>query len=103
MTTPQTIEEQLLLDVIEDARRGYPTGVILDNRKPQLLNLVWQAETKAYQLAILGKCPSCGQIVKDWKVPTGAFAPEAFATLREHNIDPGTGHKTSCQLRKEQS
>lgn len=44
-----------------------------------------------------GKCPECGQKIQGWIAPSGAFAPEAWATLREHGIDPKTGHKENCQ------
>lgn len=48
-------------------------------------------------MRVLGACPECGQKVRDWKAPTGAFAPEAWATLREKGIDPATGHKSTCR------
>jgi len=47
-------------------------------------------------LKLSGACPKCGRIVKDWKAPTGSFAPEEWATLREKGIDPATGHKAGC-------
>ena len=45
---------------------------------------------------LAGKCPSCGRKVKDWSVPAGSFAPELWATLREHGIDPVSGHQEMC-------
>lgn len=53
---------------------------------------------KALGLVNVGKCPECEQPTRDYKPPLGSFAPEAFATLREHGIDPGTGHKIGCTL-----
>lgn len=47
-------------------------------------------------LMTMGLCPFCEQRIRRWKVPLGSFAPEAWATLREHGIDPSTGHKQSC-------
>ena len=47
-----------------------------------------------------GKCPECQQKTIDFKSPTGSFAPEAFATLREQGIDPTTGHKFGCSRSK---
>lgn len=44
-----------------------------------------------------GLCPYCNEQIKDYKHPMGSFAPEAYATLREHGIDPSTGHKQSCK------
>lgn len=46
-----------------------------------------------------GRCLECGQKVKDWKTPFGAFAPEIWATLRERGIDPSSGHKEICSQR----
>lgn len=48
-----------------------------------------------------GDCSECGQHTRDWKSPAGSFAPEAWETLREHGIDPATGHKFSCSENKE--
>lgn len=47
-----------------------------------------------------GRCAECGEKVNGWNAPVGAFAPEAFATLREHGIDPGSGHRLSCSRKK---
>ena len=43
-----------------------------------------------------GECPECGNVIKGWKPVFGSFAPEWWATMREHNIDPATGHSDSC-------
>ena len=43
-----------------------------------------------------GKCPECHQHGKDYHAPSGSFAPEAWATMREIGIDPSTGHKATC-------
>lgn len=43
-----------------------------------------------------GICPECKQQVRDYKPPTGYFAPEAYATLREIGINTSTGHKIGC-------
>ena len=49
-----------------------------------------------------GKCPECCQKIRDFKPPTGSFAPEAWATLKEMNINPANGHKFGCSIgRKE--
>ncbi len=53
--------------------------------------------TKADLKSVLnGICPECKNNVRDWKPPSGSFAPEAYATLREHDINPSTGHKNGC-------
>lgn len=52
---------------------------------------------KALGLVSHGRCPECGQPVRDYVAPVGSFAPEAFATLREQGIDPATGHKVGCR------
>jgi hypothetical protein len=44
-----------------------------------------------------GECPDCGRRVKDWKPMFGSFAPEWWATMREHGIDPATGHNANCR------
>ncbi len=43
-----------------------------------------------------GICPECNQKVRDWRPPSGAFAPEVYATLREQGIEPSTGHVAGC-------
>lgn len=53
---------------------------------------------KALKLVSAGKCPECGELTRDYECPTGFLAPEAWATLREHDIDPSTGHKVGCSL-----
>jgi hypothetical protein len=47
-------------------------------------------------LVLLGKCPYCQRSIKAWKAPMGSFAPEAWATLREHGVNPGNGHMQAC-------
>jgi len=59
-------------------------------------DLSLEERVRRLEAEVQGKCPSCGRLVKDWKSPTGAFAPEAWATLREHGIDPSTGHLKTC-------
>jgi len=44
-----------------------------------------------------GLCPGCRRPTAGWEVPLGSFAPEAFATLRDHSIDPSTGHRVGCK------
>ena len=44
----------------------------------------------------MGKCPFCERTIRGFKSPEGSFAPEAWATLREHGVDPSTGHKKDC-------
>lgn len=51
---------------------------------------------KAIGLAAEGRCVDCGMLTRDYQSPTGYFAPEAYATLRESGIDPTTGHKFGC-------
>lgn len=51
---------------------------------------------KALGLVSQGRCPECGQKTAGWKCPSGGFAPEMAATLREDGIDIGTGHKVTC-------
>jgi Zn finger protein HypA/HybF involved in hydrogenase expression len=48
-----------------------------------------------------GKCAECNQKVRGWSAPSGYFAPEAWATLREGGIDPATGHRQTCSHSKE--
>lgn len=55
---------------------------------------------RALGLVNAGKCPECEQVVRGWEPPLGVFAPEMFATLSENGIDPGTGHKVSCKLKR---
>lgn len=56
---------------------------------------------KALGLVTEGKCPECKQYVKGYKSPTGhCLAPELFQTMREHGIDPCTGHKFGCSIPK---
>lgn len=45
-----------------------------------------------------GKCPECGEKVREYKAPLGSFGPEAFASLREAGINPSTGHRSGCSL-----
>lgn len=47
-----------------------------------------------------GICPYCDREVRDWSAPTGYFAPEAYAALREQGIDPATGHRKDCSRPK---
>lgn len=51
---------------------------------------------KELKKVLKGVCPRCDQPVRDWEPPSGPFAPEAYATLREHGINPSTGHKKGC-------
>lgn len=46
-----------------------------------------------------GRCVECRELVRGYNAPSGSFAPEAWATLREHGIDPATGHKDGCSKR----
>ncbi len=50
----------------------------------------------AVELIAQGRCPECKRFVSGYKPPSGTFAPEAWASLREEGIDPGTGHLFSC-------
>jgi hypothetical protein len=47
---------------------------------------------------VLPPCEGCGERVLGWIAPSGGFAPEAWATLRERGIDPANGHKASCKV-----
>ena len=51
---------------------------------------------EALGLVATGHCPECRQRTAGWVVPSGSFAPEMCATLREQGIDIGTGHRTFC-------
>lgn len=44
----------------------------------------------------MGLCPFCEAPIKGWKPAEGSFAPEWYATIREHGRDPSTGHKQNC-------
>ena len=59
-----------------------------------------EIDQKQRDLMHMGLCPFCEQQIKGWKAPFGSFAPEAWATLREHNIDPSTGHRESCAYKE---
>jgi hypothetical protein len=56
---------------------------------------------KALGLVSEGRCPECGQKTAGWRCPSGSFAPEMVATLREEGIDIGTGHKVSCSRKNQ--
>lgn len=88
----RNLNGQLIPSNLEDFQSDWTFTV------DELLALLHQVEAEAYQTALLGICPSCKQSVKDWKPASGAFAPEWYATMRENNINPSTGHKTSCKL-----
>lgn len=45
----------------------------------------------------MGLCPFCERQIKGWQPVFGAFAPEWYATQREHGIDPSTGHAGTCR------
>jgi len=47
-----------------------------------------------------GLCRVCGKKVDGHKAPTGLFAPEAYAALRELGIDPTNGHALNCPNKK---
>ena len=47
-------------------------------------------------LLVMGKCPFCERTIKGYSSPEGSFAPEAWATLREHGVDPSSGHSENC-------
>jgi hypothetical protein len=54
-------------------------------------------EQNAEQASLLaGECPECKRQIRGWKAPHGYFAPEAWATLREHGVNPATGHLAIC-------
>ena len=53
---------------------------------------------KALGLVSEGRCPECGRLTRDYETPSGSFAPEACATLREQGANPATGHKVGCSL-----
>lgn len=52
-------------------------------------------------LIATGKCPCCGENVSGWKAPSGSFAPEGWASLKERGINPMTGHKCGCEFEKQ--
>ena len=78
-----------------EALREYLEAQIPDRRIARL--------ESALGLVSAGKCPECEQRVRDYEPPLGSFAPEAFATLREHGIDPCTGHKFGCSISQNMS
>jgi hypothetical protein len=47
-------------------------------------------------LMAMGLCPFCERQIRGWEAPVGSFAPEARATLRDHGVDPRTGHRADC-------
>ena len=55
--------------------------------------------TPEVNLIACGHCPKCERKVVGYVTPFGSFAPEIWATLREHGIDPATGHKQNCEWR----
>ena len=48
----------------------------------------------------MGLCPFCERKIRGFRSPEGSFAPEAWAELREHGIDPSSGHKETCAHKK---
>mgnify|MGYP000146083993 FL=1 len=62
---------------------------------------VLEAQLLKVSLESKGKCPECNQKVRGWTSPSGYFAPEAWATLRESGIDPAPGHKKNCSHSKD--
>lgn len=90
--------------VIESATGKY---VLYDDAKRALDDLRAELEAqipekriarleKALGLVQEGRCAECEQHVNGYKSPSGSFAPEAWATLRECGIDPSTGHLQAC-------
>jgi hypothetical protein len=51
-------------------------------------------EIKSIRWTVFGKCPICGNYVKDWS--PGAFNPERYKYWQDAGIDALTGHKLSC-------
>ena len=47
-----------------------------------------------------GYCQECERKIQGWKPMFGGLAPEWWATMREHGIDPSTGHSSSCTNKK---
>jgi len=48
----------------------------------------------------MGLCPFCEKSIKDYKPVSGFCAPEYYATMREHHLDPITGHADNCQYKE---
>jgi hypothetical protein len=44
----------------------------------------------------MGKCPFCEAPIRGYRPPSGSFAPEMWASLRERGIDPASGHRKCC-------
>lgn len=53
---------------------------------------------RAYSLLLNGQCPECEQRVIGYSAPSGSFAPEAYATMREQGINTQNGHRNGCSL-----
>jgi hypothetical protein len=47
-------------------------------------------------LVTVGLCPYCGEPIRGYTPPVGAFAPEIWESMRSKGIDPRTGHKITC-------
>ena len=91
--------------VMEEDPEGYwvpwPEVVALrEQLESQLPEKRIEKLEKALGLVNEGRCPECGEKTRGYKAPFGSFAPEAWATLREMNIDPSTGHRQGCKLSK---
>ena len=57
-------------------------------------------EIDELKLALQGVCPGCGRKTKEWKAPSGSFAPEFADALRRQGIDIATGHKKGCKYNR---
>lgn len=47
------------------------------------------------QRSLAGRCPGCGEPVRNWHAPERNSA--AWQTLHDRKIDPQTGHRRGCK------
>lgn len=72
-----------------------------DRIKNQILLAEQMKDLKKFQEAMIsGRCVGCGKKTRDWKAPSGSFAPEQWASLEEKGIDPKSGHLKDCEFNK---
>ena len=76
-------------------------SIDVDQVRYKILNTeIMKDQDKFAEAAISGRCLGCSQKVREWKAPSGSFAPEQYASLRDRGIDPGTGHLKECKYNK---
>lgn len=96
------IIDDIAKSVVEDLRDDVIAGLNIKAIQKEVtakvgIEIARQLAEAKEDVTKFGLCPYCNEQIKGYKPPVGSFAPEAYATLREHGIDPSTGHKESCE------